>query len=146
MKHAEVADLRIFAPQSRLELIDYAFANKAILVAVNAEKILHANEQTKAIINRNVGYPDGIGAVWALRKKGLRETEKIPGCELWLTIIEKRWQTASFYLVGATEDVIRETVKRLYAQYPGISILNSRNGFLNTPEERNQLIEDIAAR
>lgn len=145
MKQAEVSGLRIFAPQSRRELINYAFDNKAILVAVNAEKILHANEQTTAIINRNIGYPDGIGAVWALRRKGLAETEKIPGCELWLTIIEEHWKTKSFYLAGATEEVIRQTVKQLKITYPGISILNFRNGFLKTTEERTALIEDVAA-
>lgn len=144
MKQAEVSGLRIFAPASRKELIHSAFVNKSILVAVNAEKILHANQQMKAIINRNVGYPDGIGAVWALKKKGLVETEKIPGCELWLTIVEERWESASFYLVGASEDVIQETVGKLKNQYPGISILNFRNGFLKTQEERAELIEDIA--
>jgi len=47
-----------------------AIQYKSILVALNAEKILHATETTRAIIDRNLGYPDGIGAVWALRKKG----------------------------------------------------------------------------
>ena len=58
-----------FAPTSRQELIQYAFDNHKIMVAVNAEKILHATNKSRALINRNMGYPDGIGAVWALRKK-----------------------------------------------------------------------------
>ena len=85
MDKAIVSGLIIFAPQSRNELIDYAFENKSILVAVNAEKILHATDESRLIINRNIGYPDGIGAVWALKKKGAQNPIKIPGCELWQT-------------------------------------------------------------
>lgn len=132
-----------YAPQSRDELIQYAFSNNSILVAVNAEKILHANELTKAIINRNIGYPDGIGAVWALQKKGFKQVQKIPGCELWLDIIEKYHANKRFYLVGGTEEVITETIKRLKTRYPAIDIVNHRNGYLSSEEERHALISDI---
>lgn len=46
--------------------------HKGILVAINAEKILHANEQIQNIVNRNIGYCDGIGAVMAVRQHGAR--------------------------------------------------------------------------
>ena len=71
--------VKIYSPISREMLIEYSIKYKKILVAVNAEKILHATDQSRNIINRNLGYPDGIGAVWALKKKGLKETVKIPG-------------------------------------------------------------------
>ena len=58
------------------------------MIAVNAEKILHATDESQALINRNIGYPDGIGAVWALRKKGVKNVIKFPGCELWLDVIK----------------------------------------------------------
>ena len=70
MKSEALNKVITYAPSSREELIDFAVDNKRILVAVNAEKILHATDQSRAIINRNLGYPDGIGAVWALHKKG----------------------------------------------------------------------------
>ena len=44
-------------------LLEYVEEHKGILVAINAEKILHANEQIQNIVNRNIGYCDGIGAV-----------------------------------------------------------------------------------
>ena len=40
------------------EIINFADENKGILVAVNAEKILNANEVTRPIINNNIGYCD----------------------------------------------------------------------------------------
>ena len=111
-----------FAPTSREELMQYAFEHPKILVAVNAEKILHATDQSRAIINRNLGYPDGIGAVWALHKKGYIDVVKIPGCELWLDIVKKHHKTKSFYLVGGKQDVIDETVAKLKEDFKGINM------------------------
>jgi UDP-N-acetyl-D-mannosaminouronate:lipid I N-acetyl-D-mannosaminouronosyltransferase len=132
-----------YAPKSREQLIDYAFEHHKILVAVNAEKILHATDQSRAIINRNLGYPDGIGAVWALHKKGYKEVVKIPGCELWLDIVAKHHKTKAFYLVGGKQDVIDETVAKLKEDFKGINICNYRNGYIKTETEENELIEDI---
>ncbi len=136
-------NIRCFAPASRKELMDYAFEKRSILVAVNAEKILHATEESRSIINRNIGYPDGIGAVWALKKKGCPHVVKIPGCELWLDIVKEYHQTKTFYLLGGTDDVIEETVNRLKTEFSGITILNHRNGYLSD-EERKNLVLDIA--
>ena len=76
MKSETLNGVITYAPNSRKELIDYAVQHKKILVAVNAEKILHATDQSRAIINRNLGYPDGIGAVWALHKKVIKTSLK----------------------------------------------------------------------
>ncbi|KIC01406.1 glycosyl transferase [Flavobacterium sp. JRM] len=135
--------VNIYAPQSRIELINYAVFNHKILVAVNAEKILHATNKSRSIINRNLGYPDGIGAVWALRKKGFKKAVKIPGCELWLDIIAAYHTTKTFYLVGGKDEVIETTVANLKKDFTGIQILNYRNGFLKTDEEKENLIKDI---
>jgi UDP-N-acetyl-D-mannosaminouronate:lipid I N-acetyl-D-mannosaminouronosyltransferase len=139
-----VKGVRTSVPSSREELMDYVFEHKTILVAVNAEKIEHATELSKAIINRNVGYPDGVGAVWALKRKGHQNVQKIPGCELWLNIVERYAQTKSFYLVGGEEGVITKTVERLQSNFPGIRIVGYRNGFLKTEADKQDLIADIA--
>ena len=143
MDSATVSGLQIFAPQSRMELINYAFEQKSILVAVNAEKILHSTEETRSIINRNLGYPDGIGAVWALQKKGFGNAVKVPGCELWLDIVEAYFQAKSFYIIGGKQEVIEQTIQKLKTQFSGINIVNYRNGYIKTQEEKNDLIADI---
>ena len=143
MKSAYLNGVNTFAPTSRKDLINYALDHKKILVAVNAEKILHATNQSRNIINRNLGYPDGIGAVWALQKKGFKETVKIPGCELWLDIIAHTYKNKSFYLVGGKQQVIEETVEKLKKEFKGINILNYRNGYVKTELEKNDLIQDI---
>lgn len=135
--------VKTYAPQSRDELITFAMTNKSILVAVNAEKILHATETTRAIIGRNVGYPDGTGAVWALQKKGYQNTVKIPGCELWLDIVRKYHNSKTFYLVGGKQDVIDSTIAQLQKEFKGIQIVNFRNGYIKNASEQKELIKDI---
>lgn len=144
MNTVKLNGVQVYIPKSKNDLMEYAVTHKKILVAVNAEKIHHASDQTRAIINRNVGYSDGIGAVWALRKKGFPEAYKIPGCELWLDIIAKYNGSKSFYLVGGKEEVIQATITKLKEEFPNINILNYRNGYLKTEEEKVALISDIA--
>ena len=132
-----------FAPKSREELMQYAFDHHKIMVAVNAEKILHATDDSRALINRNLGYPDGIGAVWALQKKGAKDVVKIPGCELWLDVVQNYYKTKTFYLVGGKQEVIDATVKKLQTEFKGINICNYRNGYIKTQDEEQALIEDI---
>ena len=143
MKSAFLNGVNTFSPQSRKDLIDYAIDHKKILVAVNAEKILNATDESRQIVNRNLGYPDGIGAVWALQKKGLKNTVKIPGCELWLDIIEHTFKDKTFYLVGGKQQVIEDTIKKLKKEFKGINILNYRNGYIKTEQEKIELIHEI---
>lgn len=129
------------------ELIEFAADKKKILVAVNAEKILHATEQTRDIINRNIGYSDGIGAVMALKSHGCKEAVKIPGCELWLKIVESLYRKdKTFYMVGSKQEVIEETVIKLKKEFPNVDIVGYRNGYIRTDEEKQMLIADIVTK
>jgi UDP-N-acetyl-D-mannosaminouronate:lipid I N-acetyl-D-mannosaminouronosyltransferase len=135
--------IKIYAPNSKNEFLNYIYQNKQILVAVNAEKIMKSNHQAKDIINRNFGYPDGIGAVWALKRKGYNDVIKIAGCDLWLEIIAKYHNSKSFYIVGGSQIVIKKTVLKLKNEFTGINILNSRNGYLKSKNETKALIQNI---
>lgn len=143
----ELNGVKVHPFTSHDELLAYVSQKKGILVAINAEKILHATEQTRSIINRNIGYCDGIGAVMALKKRGYNDVIKIPGCELWLKIISMTFQQGkTFYLVGGKQEVIEETIKKLKVDFPGIQIANFRNGYIKTEEEKQALIDDIATK
>ena len=109
-------------------LLEYVEEHKGILVAINAEKILHANEQIQDIVNRNIGYC----------------AAKTAGCELWLKIIAALYQKEkTFYLVGSKQPVIEKTISRLKEDFPGIQITGYRNGYIQTETEQEELIEDI---
>ena len=136
--------VEVYPCPSEDQLLSFVNVHKGILVAINAEKILHATEQTRGIINRNIGYCDGAGAQLALKQKGYKEACKVPGCELWLKIVARFHQEKTFYLVGGKPQVIAETVNKLKQEYPGIAIIGYRDGYLKTEEERRKLIDDMA--
>lgn len=141
----ELNGVKVHPFKSFDELLNYATGRKGILVAINAEKILHATDQTRNIINRNIGYCDGFGAVMALNKRGYKDVAKIPGCELWLKIISALYKEGkSFYLVGGKPEVIEATVAKLKEEFKGIEIANYRDGYINSEKEREALIQDVA--
>ncbi len=144
MNKITINGVEVFPFSSREQLMDYVDKNKSILIAINAEKVMNATDQTRAIINSNIGYCDGVGAVWALRQKGAKNVEKIPGCELWLDIINRYHNDKSFYLIGGKQEVIDATVKKLKQDFPGLNLVGYRNGYLKSDDERNALIDDVA--
>ncbi len=144
MKRIKLNRVEAFPFTSADDLMEYVDKHKGILVAVNAEKILHSTPETESIINGNIGYCDGVGAVKAMHQKGFKEVKKIAGCELWLKIIAKYYTTKSFYLVGGKQEVIDETVTKLQKEFECINIVGYRNGYIKTDEERTSLISSIA--
>jgi UDP-N-acetyl-D-mannosaminouronate:lipid I N-acetyl-D-mannosaminouronosyltransferase len=127
------------------ELLDM-IAEKKILIAINGGKIYHATDDTRCIINNNIGYIDGAGALFAVKRKGFKSAVKIAGCDLWLELIKRYYQNKSFYLIGGKQEVIVETVQKLKLEFPAINIINYRNGYLSSDNERELLIKDIIAK
>ena len=126
------------------ELMEYVDGHMGILVAINAEKILHATDETRSIINRNIGYCDGAGAVRAMKQKGYKNATKIAGCELWLKIIARYENEKTFYLVGAKPEVIAATEKKLREEFPNIRIVGCRDGYIRSEQDKMLLIDDIS--
>lgn len=134
--------VRIYAPKSKEDFLSYITSYNGILIALNAEKLLKKEPPLKELINNNIGYPDGIGAVLALKRKGIK-TEKIPGAEIWLDIIAKFKDSKSFYFVGGVNHVIESTIKKVKQTHPGITIKGYRNGYINSDTEEQALLDDI---
>lgn len=141
-RNASLRGLTTFAPPSADALVDVVAAGSGILVAVNAEKIVMADSTIAALTAIHVGYPDGIGAVWALRRRGIRAT-RIAGADLWLTMVERYAGTRKFYLIGSTQDVVTTVARRLQREHPGIE-LRYRDGFLELGDQ-DRLEADLRA-
>ncbi len=144
IKRIELNGMKVFPFISSSDLLNYVDKNKGILVAVNAEKVTKATDETRAIVNNNIGYADGAGVVVAMHRLGYKNAVRIPGCELWLDIIRESYQTKSFYLIGGKQEVIDETVNKLKQEFEGINIIGYRNGYIKSEDERNTLIKDVA--
>lgn len=134
----------VFPFSSPKELLTYVDIHKGILVAVNAEKVTKATDETRAVVNNNIGYADGAGVVVAMHKLGQPEAVRIAGCDLWLEIVKESYRTKSFYLIGGKQEVIDDTIAKLRREFEGINILGYRNGYIKTKEEREVLIKDVA--
>lgn len=134
--------IRTYSFTGKQDVVSYIQSNNTILVAVNAEKIIRSDEKLKALINKNTGYTDGIGAVWALKKKGFKGARKIPGVELWFEIVKTLNHSHSFYFIGSTTEVIEATVTKLKIEFPTINIKGYRNGFFNEGDI-DRLKEDL---
>ncbi|WP_286078449.1 WecB/TagA/CpsF family glycosyltransferase [Duncaniella freteri] len=145
MQTFTIRDIKVHPFSSVNQLIEHADKEKGILVAVNAEKSVNAQAPLIAVINDNIGYCDGAGAVKAAHRKGHHEAVRIPGCELWLEIIKRFHKSRTFYLVGSTPDVIETTVAKLRTEFPAINIVGYRDGYLKEGDTE-RLIEDIAVK
>lgn len=146
MKEVNVGPLAVKAFESRPELMDYALERGGILVAVNAEKTVNAQPRLIELVRDNIGYCDGAGAVKAVRRKGAKKAIRIPGCELWLDFIENHNADRTFYLVGSRPEVVGGVVYKLRKRYPKLHIVGHRDGFLRSEDEKQELIDDIAAK
>ena len=144
MEKSCLRGIDVYPFRSADEIMDFADRRKGILVAINAEKVMFATDDTRRIINNNIGYCDGSGPVLALRQKGFKDVCKVAGCDLWLNIVDRFHSVKSFYIVGASEDVNARVVEKLRTEYPGIRIAGRRNGFFSDDKEREALISDIA--
>lgn len=140
----ELNGMKVFPFSSPKDLLSYVDNHKGILVAVNAEKVTKATDETRSIVNNNIGYADGAGVVVAMHKLGHHEAVRIAGADLWLEIVKEGYKEKTFYLVGGQQEVIDETIKKLRQEFDGIKILGYRNGYIKTEDERNALIADVA--
>mgnify|MGYP003626309770 FL=1 len=141
IKSQVINSKKIHAFKSKDEFLGYIKNQKKILIALNAEKLIKCDEELNTIVNENIGYPDGVGAVLALKRKGIQSV-KIAGAEFWLDIIENFLDSKSFYLIGSGEEVINTTVTKLKEDYKNVNIVGFRDGYLN-PGDAQILIEDF---
>lgn len=139
--HTFLKGKRIFGFPSRSHLLDLLTEYQGLLVALNAEKILNRDRQLEELLNSNLCYTDGIGAVLAVRQKNI-DCIKIPGAELWLSIVEAFQHQKSFYFVGGTDAIIESTIQKLKTDFPDLNIKGFRNGFFKQGDEA-KLIEDL---
>lgn len=139
----EVNGFKIYPFRSKKDFITYLRQEdpRKILIALNAEKLIKTEGELKTIINENIGFADGAGAVMALKKQG-SEAQKIAGAEFWLNIIEEFQKEKSFYLIGAKPEVITETVQKLKQEFKGIRIAGYHDGFFDD-EGFNRILLDI---
>ncbi len=112
------------------------------IVTINPEIIqLASKNSTYSRILRHADFviPDGSGIKLALKLKGI-EQEQIPGIDLALEVIRSCSEMKySIALIGAKEEILQTTAKRLKNEFRGINICYMRNGYF-MPDKEEEII------
>ena len=118
------------------------------LMGVNADKINEANRdpRMKQIINRcGVINADGASVVLAGKYLGTPLPERVAGIDLMMRLVEECENRGySIYLLGAKQQVVEQTARKLASDHPKLHIAGYRNGYFKEtdwPEISRQLQE-----
>lgn len=118
-----------------------AIRSKTQLVhtVVNANKVLMAHLDpvlAHAIEEADIVNPDGQSIVWFGRLSGIPFPERVTGIDLMASLLQiADEESASVYLLGATQEVVDAVVQQIKIRFSGISRIEGRNGYFLAEEE-----------
>lgn len=118
---------------------------KMIIASVNPQIMVEAKKYPEAItfIEKSTHrIPDGIGIVIASKLTGGKITERVTGFDLMIKLLEygdKNKQSAFFY--GAKPEVLKDALKNIKLQYPGLVIAGGIDGYTSLSDE--EVVERI---
>ncbi|MGE5396333.1 MAG: WecB/TagA/CpsF family glycosyltransferase [Chitinophagales bacterium] len=134
----------------RVDVIDMpaalSFVDSAIkkgkpsqIITLNAEMIYRAQYETELCsiyANADLVTPDGIGTIWALKRAGYPNVQRVTGIDLTQRIMEEgNTQKWSVYLFGGRPGVASELKIRLEKDYPLLKVVGTDNGYFTEKEE-----------
>ncbi|MFA5495370.1 MAG: WecB/TagA/CpsF family glycosyltransferase [Porticoccaceae bacterium] len=117
----------------------HVVVNVAKLVNMRKDSELDASVRECDIINI-----DGMGVVLGARLLGHQVPERVAGVDLFHALLAMSAQKGySVYLLGAKDDVVAETARRVRAQYPGLMLAGYHHGYFWDDEQA--MVEKIRA-
>ncbi|MFC1785823.1 WecB/TagA/CpsF family glycosyltransferase [Candidatus Neomarinimicrobiota bacterium] len=138
-------EINIYSFSSKYEFIEYIKNHNSVYIAINISKVYNPSDKMKNIINDSIGYADGFGAIVAMKILN-KKSIKIPGCEIWLDIINNnRDVNKSYYLIGSTKENLKLTIEKLKQNFPKINIVGSIDGY-SIHGKTDDLIKDIKSK
>ncbi len=115
-------------------------------VVVNVDKLVKAQRDPalrQIISDCALVNVDGMPVVWASRLRGKPLKERVAGVDLFDALMARAaargWRV---YLLGATEEVVREVHARYAARFPELRFAGCRNGYWSR-EEEPEVVADI---
>jgi len=141
IKAIKIYNKWVYPVKDQETFLSFIKDQKKLIIAGNAKKVVKEDPAYVKILNENIVYPDGKAIVDFFSKKG-HFSIKYPGYLLWHDFIKAYHQEKTFYLVGAANEVITETVNKLRIEFPDIKIKGFRNGYFKG-EEKQEFIEEL---
>lgn len=132
----EVLDLVHDSITSRRRL-QIGVVNAAKMVNMSRDRLLRDD-----VLSSDLIVADGMSVVWAARILGQPLPERVAGIDLMHGMLECGTKHGyRVFCLGATEDVLRKTTERMLADYPGVNVVGSNDGYFTAEQE-----EAVAAR
>jgi N-acetylglucosaminyldiphosphoundecaprenol N-acetyl-beta-D-mannosaminyltransferase len=138
------------SPEKTLEVLDQAIeaGTKMRIVTLNPEMIMRAQTDqrlARAICGADLTVPDGVGVVWAMRRKGIKGQTRIAGVDLIESLLDQRRlqnkRGLRLFLLGGRPGVAAEAGERLRLRWPFVEIVGSRDGYFSVQENEEVLQE-----
>lgn len=122
------------------ELMDRIHRNeKTFVVTANPEIVMYAKKDPaymELIQEADYVIADGIGIIKGSQMLGTPIVERVAGYDLMLELLaQANQQKSRVYLLGAKEEVLQQTVKKVESLYPGIRLVGARNGYFDLSDQ-----------
>ena len=116
------------------------------VVTLNPEMLMAGLDDPalqKALRGADLVVPDGIGIVWAMRRQGWRQQERVTGVDLVETLLTRGLTRGlRLFLLGGEPGVGEEAAAKIQQRWPGISVAGVAHGFF-PPEESAKIVAMI---
>lgn len=142
--------VHVVSPGKALEVLGRAVetGRKMRIVTLNPEMVMRAQTDQRlaqAICRGHLCVPDGVGVVWAMRRKGVKGQARIGGVDLIEDLLNQHAehkQELKLFLLGGRSGVAQEAGERMKRRWPSVEIVGSRHGYF-TAEEDEEVIEQV---
>ena len=112
----------------------------------NAEIIALAQEDEglkQALLAADLTVPDGIGVVWAAKRLGTPLPERVPGIDLFVSLVRLAAEKGhTVYFLGGEPGVADEAAQRLKKEFGHLDVVGVHHGYFDAIEEKI-IIEQI---
>ncbi|MGG4178497.1 WecB/TagA/CpsF family glycosyltransferase [Virgibacillus pantothenticus] len=134
--------------QSFVDLLDQRIqrGEKTFVITANPEVVMKARKDTQFMQHvQRATYvvADGIGVVKAASLLKQPLPERVTGFDTMIHLLEiANKKHYRIFLLGAQNDTLQKTVKKIEQQYPNIKIVGAQDGYFNW--ESNEVADSIA--
>ncbi|HEY8344458.1 MAG TPA: WecB/TagA/CpsF family glycosyltransferase [Bacillota bacterium] len=142
--------VHVISPGEALEVLVRAVetGRKMRIITLNPEMVMRAQTDQRfaqAVRQGHLCVPDGIGIVWAMRRKGIRGQARISGVDLIEGLLDhyaEYKEELKLFLLGGRPGVAQEAGERMKRRWPSVQIVGSRHGYF-TAEEDEEIMEEV---
>ena len=117
-----------------------------LLVTLNPEIIVQAASQGalgEALKRADLSVADGVGILWAARRRGIHLPERVPGVELMTRLLARGGSDLRVYFLGAKPGVAERAAEVARERF-GTAVAGVQHGYFKRPNDVPAVIQAVA--